>query len=82
METRVSGSKGTLQVVATVGYLLMKVVGQVTALRSPEVVLIVTVLGFSLIVPRRGTKRQFMAVFAPYITRKTLLSRPRRCHCT
>lgn len=34
-----SGSDGALQVVATVGYLLMKVVGQVTASHSPEVVL-------------------------------------------
>ena len=32
-------SDGTLQVVATIGYLLMKVIGQVTALHSPEVVL-------------------------------------------
>jgi len=30
---------GALQVVATVGYLLMKVIGQVTALHSPEMVL-------------------------------------------
>ena len=34
-----SGSDGTLQVVATVGYVLMKVVGQVSPLHSPEVVL-------------------------------------------
>ena len=34
-----SGSDCALQVVATVGYLLMKVIGQVTALHSPEVVL-------------------------------------------
>lgn len=34
-----SESDGALQVVATVGYLLMKVIGQVITLHSPEVAL-------------------------------------------